>query len=372
MVSGIAILGAGLFATQAYIPALKALGDSAPPLKAVYSRSEKSSSELSHSASELLKLESPPEIYFDADSSRNLDALLKRSDIEAVIIVLPITVQPEIVLKALAAGKHVLSEKPIAPDVAKGISLIKEAAKYTQKGLVWRVAENYEVETAYMKAGELVKSGAIGKVAFFKAIVYNYIDKSSQWYKTPWRTVPDYQGGFLLDGGVHTVAVLRTILSDLTLTHVSGFASLTKDYLAPHDAIHTIVRAGPDVHGLVEMTFASPVPTKPPADNILITGTDGWLSVNHANDAEGGIKILIKKLVKKGSEEDKVEETEESFRFPIIGVQEEFRAFFAKIDGVEGFEAGDPKDALLDVAFIQAALTSEGKLVDLGQLMREG
>jgi len=194
-----------LFPLTAYIPALVALGDFAPPLKAVYSRSEKSSTELSQSASQSLKLETPPEIYFDADSSRNLDVLLQRSDIVAVIIVLPITVQPEIVIKALAAGKHVLSEKPIAPDVAKGLSLIKESSKYTQKGLVWRVAENYELEPAYRKAGELIRSGAIGKVAFFKAIVYNYIDKSSQWYKTPWRTIPEVsrRNFTIVDGVVH-------------------------------------------------------------------------------------------------------------------------------------------------------------------------
>lgn len=39
-----------------------------------------------------------------------LDELLKREDIDAVIVALPIPKQPEIIEKALKAGKHVLSE----------------------------------------------------------------------------------------------------------------------------------------------------------------------------------------------------------------------------------------------------------------------
>ncbi|EEB87840.1 hypothetical protein MPER_14647, partial [Moniliophthora perniciosa FA553] len=115
--------------------------------------------------------------------------------IAAIIIALPLTIQPEIVLKCLDAGKHVLSEKPIAATVSKGLSLIHDASKYVEKGLVWRVAENFEAEPVYIKAGEILKSGAIGKVSFFKASVVNYIDESSPWYKTPWRTHPDLDGG---------------------------------------------------------------------------------------------------------------------------------------------------------------------------------
>lgn len=105
---------------------------------------------------------------------------------------LPITVQPKVILKALAAGKHVLSEKPVAPDVSQGRALIKEyEAKYKSRGLVWRVAENFEAEPGYRAARRAIEDGKIGKVAFYNACVVNYIDESSKWYNTPWRTVPD-------------------------------------------------------------------------------------------------------------------------------------------------------------------------------------
>lgn len=174
----------------AHLPALKALGSLAPNLRAVYSRSEKSANALADDATDLLHYR--PDVYHDGDPSANLDALFDRLDISIVIVVLPITVQPGIVLKALAAGKHVLSEKPVAPDVASGLKLIATyEAEYKPKGLVWRVAENWEVEPGYIVAAHALRAGKIGKVIFFSLRGVYYIDQESKWYKTPWRTVPE-------------------------------------------------------------------------------------------------------------------------------------------------------------------------------------
>ena len=172
--------------------AIAALGSAAPPLKAIYSRSEKSSRDLAEAAAEILKLKTAPSVYHDGDASVNLDALLARKDITIVTIALPITLLPSITLKSLAAGKHVLSEKPVAPDVKKGLELIGTYNQlYKNKGQVWRVAENYEAEPGYRAAAAAIRSGKIGKVIFFKTLVVVNMDKDSRWYKTPWRTIPD-------------------------------------------------------------------------------------------------------------------------------------------------------------------------------------
>jgi len=137
-------------------------------------------------------MDTPPSIYHDGDASANLDILLSRPDISAVIIALPITVQPTFILKALAAGKHALSEKPVAPDVKRGLEVIDTYRQlYKSKGLIWRVAENSEAEPGYRAVAAAIQSGKIGKVILFKTLVTNYIDKNNIWYKTPWRTVPD-------------------------------------------------------------------------------------------------------------------------------------------------------------------------------------
>ncbi|KAF7308307.1 GFO-IDH-MocA domain-containing protein [Mycena chlorophos] len=367
---GIAILGAGIFAKEAHLPALHALGSDAPPLLAVYSRSEKTAKECSEAAVSL-GLAPAPAIYHDGDAEHNLDALLARPDITAVIVVLPITLQPEIIRKAFAAGKHVLSEKPVAPDVASGIALIKEYEEKYKANLVWRVAENFEAEPGFRAAGKLIRDGKIGKVNFFKATVMNFIDVGNKYYKTPWRTVPDYQGGFLLDGGVHTIGALRTMLPN-PLTHLSAYASSNFDYLKPHDTINAVVQSAGNFHGIVELSFGAPTAANPVADQYIITGGEGWLTVNMKHTAGKSVLRIHLRRVVRDHEGKRVREEEETMDLPGTGVKSEFESFFEKIEGKETMDVGDPVQALKDVAFIQAGLNSEGVSIDLEKLVVEG
>jgi predicted dehydrogenase len=155
------------------------------------------------------------------------------------------------------------------------------------------------------------------------------------------------------------------------LTQLSGFASLNKDYLLPHDTINAVVRAGSHFHGTVVLTFASPTKSRPVQDGFVITGTDGWLSVNQVTPAGSNtpvLRVTIKSVVKKDGEPD--EEREEITEEPMRGVQLELGSFFDAVSGNHDTLAlGDPLGALRDVSFIQAALNSEGNLVDLTQLV---
>ncbi|KIJ64897.1 hypothetical protein HYDPIDRAFT_181650 [Hydnomerulius pinastri MD-312] len=368
MAEGIAFLGAGLYAKETHVPALANIGSKALPLKAVYSRSETSVGELAEIASKQLGL--TPDIYHDGDQSANLDALLSREDIIAVNIVLPIGQQPEYIVKAFEAGKHVFSAKPIGPTVAESVRLIKlYDAEYKPKGLVWRIAENFETEPGYLKAGELIREGRIGKVAFFNLRAVNYLDQESKWYKTPWRTIPDYQGGFLLDGGVHSTAALRVMLPS-PITHLSSFASLNKDYLLPHDTIHTIAKAADGSHGIFEMTFAAPTTSLSQGNRILITGTSGWLSVENSravNAATGKEGPVLRVSVHARDEKGNVKE--EVLNVPVWGVEAEWEGFLSAIAGLGDDGLSSPEGALEDVAFIEAALTSDGEILNLQNLI---
>ena len=86
----LALLGAGIFATDDYLPALAAL-ENTFDVVAVYSRTQESAAAL------VGRLDRPADIYTD------LVAVLAREDVEAVAIVLPIFLLPAIVEMALAA-----------------------------------------------------------------------------------------------------------------------------------------------------------------------------------------------------------------------------------------------------------------------------
>jgi len=156
------------------------------------------------------------------------------------------------------------------------------------------------------------------------------------------------------------------------LTHLSAFASLNKDYLKPHDTIQAITKAGDKFHGIVEITFASPTKSRPEGDRLVITGSSGWLSVNQISKpgtTKTFLRVVIKSVVKvKGKpDEEKEEVIEEAER----GIVVEFQSFFNAINGKnDGDGLGDPFSALGDVAFIEAALNSNGELVDLTKMLQ--
>ena len=62
--------------------------------------------------------------------------------------------------------------------------------------------------------------------------------------KFPRRKIPDYQGGFCLDGGVHFVAGMRSLLAAAgeKVKAVSAFTAQLQDRLPPVDTIHSIWR----------------------------------------------------------------------------------------------------------------------------------
>jgi predicted dehydrogenase len=117
---------------------------------------------------------------------------LADKEISAVIIALPISTQPAVILKSLAAGKHILSEKPIASTLEEGLSLIKTYNEtYKSKGIHWRVAENFECEPIFHAARAAIEKGKIGEVRHFDLRNIADVQLDNKWYKTPWRTIPD-------------------------------------------------------------------------------------------------------------------------------------------------------------------------------------
>ncbi|KAJ1301037.1 hypothetical protein OPQ81_003458 [Rhizoctonia solani] len=375
----------------AYIPALSVHGSEKFSLKAVYSRSKSSSSTLAALAKE--RLGASADVYSeDGASEGGLDAILARPDIQAVIIVLPLTQQPEIVLKALAAGKNVLSEKPVAKDVKTGLDLIDNWEKnFKPKGLIWRVAENFEVEPGVLEAGKRIKAGAIGKVRFFNFSMIFPVNKDNKYYQTSWRTVPDYQGGFLLDAGVHTNAALRRVLGSsfpLDKAKVSAFASLTREHLAPHDTLQAVIQATPtsEEHppqGIVEMSCA--VQSGFSRHILTVTGTEGNLTLQSVTKPvkEADINLAKAFAFNRGTHENISAShwqttiigpdgsTTEEFDRISSGVYEEIGNFYNALSGKDDGN-GEPRDALLDVALIQAFLTSQGNPVDMKKLLSTG
>jgi predicted dehydrogenase len=161
-----------------HIPAIKACPHF--ELRAIYSRSKSSAETLSSEAGEGI------DIYYDSlsEPSRSLDELLRRPYIHAVTICLPITAQPNIIRKAIEAGKHVLSEKPIAKDVAAALELIQWYNSIPRE-VVWGVAENLRfLESIAFAATKLREIG--GNVATFRMALHTFTSENDKFFRTEW------------------------------------------------------------------------------------------------------------------------------------------------------------------------------------------
>jgi predicted dehydrogenase len=90
-----------------------------------------------------------------------LKQIFLTTSIDAVIIALPINVQPRIIKMAFIAGKHVLSEKPIASTVDEAKQLCDLYyncnTKYS-KTLQWSVAENFRYEPAIISVANSIQN----------------------------------------------------------------------------------------------------------------------------------------------------------------------------------------------------------------------
>ena len=143
-------------------------------------------------------------------------ALLRREDVDAVIISTPPSVHAEMCIEALKAGKHVLCEKPLArtPDECRWIL---KTAKQSDRFLA--TAFNYRFYPSIQKARELLDAGVIGELDHVRSYAgYSAADHSHAWL----HDVEIMGGGALRDNGIHLIDLTRYFLREVA--EVKGFA----------------------------------------------------------------------------------------------------------------------------------------------------
>src|ERR1700727_3664745 len=146
----VVLVGCGWFACVAHIPALKRLeGEGRIRLVGLCSRSEESVAR----ASDLYGRK-------DIRHYRSLEDVAGDPDVDLVDLTLPIDVMPGAIKLFLAAGKHVISEKPCSPSVASGIGLMGFYAQLERPPL-WAVAENWRFKKTVKIVENIVASAAI-------------------------------------------------------------------------------------------------------------------------------------------------------------------------------------------------------------------
>jgi predicted dehydrogenase len=129
------------------------------------------------------------------------DDLLADPSVEAVYIPLPNHLHAEWTLRAAAAGKHVLCEKPLALSVAQATEMVEGCRA---AGVVLMEAFMYRLHPMWLRVREMVTTGSIGELEAVQVFFsYHNVDPTNI------RNIAEYGGGALMDIGCYAINVAR-------------------------------------------------------------------------------------------------------------------------------------------------------------------
>jgi predicted dehydrogenase len=209
-----AVIGAGAFAEACHLPGLRM----APGVEVVAlcgRRRER--------AEALAQRFAVPRVYTDARD------LLAREEVDAVAICTPNAAHHEQALLALAAGKHVLCEKPLALTVGEAEEMTAAARR---SGRVHLVAFTYRYLHGVAELRRRVRAGDIGEPFLFRAH-HEYWDALRPGASIGWRELQAPSGGGVLwDSGSHFFDLARHLVGP-----VSAVAATTQHL--PREAVET-------------------------------------------------------------------------------------------------------------------------------------
>ncbi len=137
---------------------------------------------------------------------KTLDELLAE-DLDAVIIATPNSTHCPLTLSAIAAGKHVLVEKPMAAHVADADRMIRAAEA---KGVVLQVNQSFRYMPLYQEAKKVLDSGVIGDLLHAHCMRISSEVPSVSWSPgATWYVQDKFNGGVIFDHAVHMADVLQ-------------------------------------------------------------------------------------------------------------------------------------------------------------------
>ena len=202
----------------------------------------------------------------------SFDAALALPDVAAVTIATPPYTHADLTLQALAAGKHVLCEKPLARDATEANAMLAAAES---AGLVHVVGAEFRWATGQRLAARAVAEGAVGdpRMATFLLHIPLLADPRAE--VPPWWSDASQGGGWLGAHATHLIDQVRTTLGEFDAVS-AGLVSVSERSWSVEDAYTVHFRTRSGVDGVMQSSSAS---WGPMLIHTRIAGTGGTLSI---------------------------------------------------------------------------------------------
>jgi UDP-N-acetyl-2-amino-2-deoxyglucuronate dehydrogenase len=141
---------------------------------------------------------------YDAEGFAALDELLKKPDIDAVILSTPSGMHADQTIQAARAGKHVICEKPMATRWADGQRMVAECDRNNVKLFV--VKQNRHNPTIQM-VKNAIDNDRFGRIYMVTINVF-WSRPQSYYDQAPWRGTWEFDGGAFMNQASHYVDLL--------------------------------------------------------------------------------------------------------------------------------------------------------------------
>ena len=136
--------------------------------------------------------------YPSAHVVADLDALIASSDVECIVIATPNDTHYAMAAKVLAAGKHVVVDKPVTLTASEARTLARLAREH---GVLFAPFHNRRWDGDFMTVRALIESGTLGRVVHFES----HFDRFRPQVRQRWREEASRGGGLLFDLGPHLI-----------------------------------------------------------------------------------------------------------------------------------------------------------------------
>ncbi|GGN21207.1 Gfo/Idh/MocA family protein [Streptomyces fuscichromogenes] len=220
----IGLLGTGPWARAAYAPALA--GHGSLDFVGVWGRRPEAAAELA--------------AEHDVRAYDDVDALL--GDVDAVAVALPPVIQAELAVRAAAAGRHLLLDKPLAIGVAEGRA-VAEAAERARVASVVFFTTRFQPEPEAWIGEHAATPGWFTARAQWLGSLFAGAGPLTD---SPWRR----EKGALWDVGPHALSVLLPVLGDVRRVAAAVHG--------PADTVHLVLEHAGGASSTVTLSLTAP------------------------------------------------------------------------------------------------------------------
>lgn len=209
---------------------------------------------------------------YNVEAYTDIRKLLARDDLHAITLGTPSGLHGPLAIKAMEAGKHVLTEKPVEITLAKADAMIATAKK---RKVRLGVISQHRTDPGIEELKAAIDSGALGRIVLAEAYVKWH--RTQQYYDSGgWRGTWKLDGGgALMNQGVHTVDMLQYVMGPVESV-LAQTTRATHERIEVEDIAQALLKFKNGALGMIIAT-TSAYPGFP--ERLEVTGTNGTIIV---------------------------------------------------------------------------------------------